>query len=79
MELTLAEFVVMVVAGAGLLVLFFTMISRTNRLRTEAQSAADRVVCRLCLHVFEAHGHDRIISCPQCRALNEKGRDRRLG
>jgi len=79
MELTLADFVLFVVFGSCFLVLLFTTISRTLHARSEAHSLADRVICRLCLHVFEDHGHAKIVNCPHCGAANEKGRDRRLG
>ncbi|RPJ35688.1 MAG: hypothetical protein EHM17_01485 [Verrucomicrobiaceae bacterium] len=79
MELTLADFVLFVVFGSSFLVLLFTLISRTLHARSEARSLADRVICRLCLHAFEDHGHGKITHCPQCGAANEKGRGRRLG
>jgi hypothetical protein len=79
MELTLADFVLFVVFGTGFLVLLFTMISRTLHARSEARSLAQRVICRLCLHAFEDHGHGKTVLCPQCGAANEKGRGRRLG
>ena len=79
MELTLADFVLFVVFGTCSLVLLFTMISRTLHARSEARSLKDRVICRLCLHAFEDHGHGKIVHCPRCGAANEKGRSRRLG
>jgi hypothetical protein len=79
MELTLADFVLFVVFGSSFLVLLFTMISRSLHARSEARSLADRVICRLCLHAFEDHGHGKIVNCPQCGAANERGRGRRLG
>jgi hypothetical protein len=79
MELTLADFVLFVVFGSSFLVLLFTMISRTLHARSEARSLADRVICRLCLHAFEDHGHGKIVNCPHCGAANERGRGRRLG
>lgn len=79
MELTLADFVLFVVFVSSFLVLLFTMISRTLHARSEARSLADRVICRLCLHAFENHGHGKIVNCPHCGAANERGRGRRLG
>jgi hypothetical protein len=79
MELTLADFVLFVVFGSSFLVLLFTMISRSLHARSEARSLADRVICRLCLHAFEDHGHGKIVNCPHCGAANERGRGRRLG
>lgn len=79
MSLTFAEFVLLVILGSGFLVLLFTVVSRTLHARSEARSLAGRVLCRLCLHGFEDHGHGKIVNCPQCGAANERGRGRRLG
>ena len=79
MELTLADFVLFVIFGTAFLVLLFTMCSRTLHARSESRSLRDRVICRLCLHAFQNHGHDKIVSCPRCGAANEKGRGRQLG
>ena len=79
MDLTLADFVYFTVLGAGCLVVLFTVVSRTLHARSEARSLQHRLICRLCLHAFEDHTHDKIPHCPQCGALNERGRDRRLG
>ena len=79
MDLTLAEFVLLVVFGSSLLVLLFTVVSRTLHARSEARSSARRIICRLCLHAFQEHGHDKLVDCPRCGAANERGRSRRLG
>lgn len=79
MELTLADFVLLVVFGACVVVLAFTFVSRTLHARAESRSLARRVVCRLCLHAFESQESAGIVSCPACGAANEKGRGRRLG
>jgi len=79
MDLPLADFVVFVVFGSSLLVLLFTLVSRTLHARSEARSLASRIVCRLCLHAFEDHGHGKLVDCPHCGAANERGRSRRLG
>jgi len=79
MDLSLADFVLFVVFGACVLVMFFTLVSRTLHARAENRSLTHRVVCRLCLHAFEDTGHGRVAQCPACGAANEKGRSRRLG
>ena len=79
MDLSLADFVLFVVFGACMLVMFFTLVSRTLHARAESRSLAHRVVCRLCLHAFEDASHGRVVQCPACGAANEKGRSRRLG
>ena len=79
MEMSLAEFVLLVVFGSCVLVALCTLASRTLHARAESRSLARRVICRLCLHAFEAHGRAKLIRCPQCGAANETGRSRRLG
>ncbi len=79
MDLTLADFVLFVVFGSCALVVTFTVLSRTLHARSESRSLGNRVLCRLCLHAFEDHGHVKIVNCPHCGAVNEKGRGRRLG
>lgn len=79
MDLTLTDFVIFVLVGSCGVVLLFTLVSRTLRARAENRARAKRVICRLCLHAFQDHGHLAIIPCPVCGALNEKGRSRRLG
>ena len=79
MDLSLADFVLFVVFGACVLVVFFTLVSRTLHVRAETRSLAHRVICRLCLHAFQDTGHGRVVQCPNCGAANEKGRSLRLG
>ncbi len=79
MDLTLTDFVLLVLFGSCALVLLFTVASRSLRARAESRALAKRVICRLCLHAFEDHSHLTIVPCPVCGALNEKGRSRRLG
>jgi hypothetical protein len=79
MDLTLADFVLFVVFGSCALVVTLTVLSRTLHARSESRSLARRVVCRLCLHAFEDHGHAPVVNCPHCGAANEKGRGRSLG
>jgi hypothetical protein len=71
--------VLVVISGSFVLVMSLALTSRILHVRTEARSAARRVICRLCLHAFEDHGHGKIVNCPHCGAANERGRDRRLG
>jgi hypothetical protein len=78
MEVTLVEFVVLVVFGACFLVLVFTAVSRALHARSESRALADRFVCRLCLHAYENLSHTRITHCPHCGAANERDRNRRF-
>ncbi len=79
MELTLADFVLFALVGAGVMVVVFTVISRTFHARAETRSLKKRVVCRLCLYAFEDSSGHKIVHCPHCGAASERGRSRRLG
>jgi hypothetical protein len=79
MELTLTNFVLLVLLGSFALVPILAVASRTFHSRTERRSIANRVICRLCLHAFEDTSHVHTVDCPVCGAVNEKGRSRRLG
>ena len=79
MELTLANFVLLVLASSFALVPILAVVSRMFHLRKERRSLANRVICRLCLHAFEDTSHVHTVDCPVCGAVNEKGRSRRLG
>lgn len=79
MELTLAEFVCLMLGGSLLLVLLATLLSRYAHARSEYQALTRRVICRLCLHAFEDSSHSRTVECPACRAATERGRRRTLG
>lgn len=79
MELTLADFVFYAVLGAFVVVPVIAIGSRLLHNRVERRSLGNRIVCRLCLHAFEDTNPVKMVSCPACGALNEKGRSRRLG
>ena len=79
MDLTLNNFVLLVLLGSFALMLFFAVVSRSLHARAERRSLAHRVICRMCLHAFEDSSHVGTVECPICRAVNEKGRSRRLG
>jgi rubrerythrin len=79
MNLTLADFVLIVLLGSSLMMIAFAVVSRTLHYRAENRALANRVICRLCLHAFEDTSHVHLVNCPACDAVNEKGRSRRLG
>lgn len=79
MDLTLADFVLILLLGTCGLVVFFSIVSRTLHNRAEARSLARRLICRLCLHAFETSDRAKIVDCPHCGVANERGRSRRLG
>jgi len=78
-ELTLTELVVGVLGISMGLIAFFTWLSRGDARRRERIALRQRVICRLCLHVFEDHGTSKLVDCPACGSKNERGRDQRLG
>jgi len=79
MEFPLSEFVLWALVIPMVLVGGFTLISRMSRRGVECRALRHRIVCRLCAHAFEDHSSERTPECPVCKALNERGRDRRLG
>jgi len=78
-EVTLSEFVVWALMISCALTGLFIFTSRLSRRGNAFRGLRHRIVCRLCLHAYEDHGSARTPECPQCGALNERGRDRRLG
>ncbi|HEX5789798.1 MAG TPA: hypothetical protein VFY13_01540 [Luteolibacter sp.] len=79
MELNLTELVVLMVGVSMGAVLIFSMISRTHRLAARASALSKLVICRLCLHAYENPERHKLIECPRCGALNQRGASRRLG
>jgi hypothetical protein len=77
MELTLTEFVLLVISGSGLAVLCFAIVSRTLHAGTEARALRRRFLCRLCLHAYEDFGRAKVVPCPRCGSANERGHDPR--
>ena len=71
MRLTLTEFAVLAVCVPMILVFVATIISRTSRVRAETRALSRRVICRLCLHAFEADERG-LVECPRCGAANER-------
>ena len=74
MEITLSQFVLVVVFGCCALVLLFAAVSRFLHYRSEKRALRRRIVCRLCLHAFEDTGDALLIDCPVCHAANERKR-----
>ena len=73
MEFTLNQLVVTVVLGSMGLIVFFSFISRSHRLRGSAKASAQTVVCRLCLQAYQQRDRRPLSECPQCGARNERG------
>ena len=73
METTLADFVFAVVLGSGLFVILVSLVSAFLHRQSERQSLRRRVICRLCLHVYQDSGESGLSECPSCHAVNERG------
>ncbi|MBK1883192.1 hypothetical protein JIN85_12255 [Luteolibacter pohnpeiensis] len=71
MELTLIEFVLTVIIGSCGFILLALVISRSMRGRAERRSLRRRIICRLCLHAFEARNSEPVVRCPECGVANE--------
>ena len=78
-ELTLTELAFVVVGTAMFLVAFFGWISRWAANNAEKRSLRHRVVCRLCLAVFEDSGRQNVVNCPECGAKTKRGGPQALG
>jgi predicted RNA-binding Zn-ribbon protein involved in translation (DUF1610 family) len=67
-EVGLTGLAVGVLVAAMLLVFGFAWISRWSNRKAEQKSVKRRMVCRLCLAVFESSGHETEVDCPECGA-----------
>lgn len=72
MDLTLTDFVLIVLLGSGALVVIAGWLSRSTHRRERKQAMAHRVICRICLSAFIEESDQRVVACPQCHSLNEK-------
>lgn len=79
MDLSLADFVLLLLLGSFGLIVLFTLVSRFNRNSSECRSLSRRVICRLCLHAFETTSREKTIDCPQCGVANERRGGHRPG
>lgn len=78
-EWTLKDLAFWAVGGGMVLVALFSWISRWSNGNAERRSMRRRMVCRTCLNVFEDGGAARVVECPHCGGLVERGRSRTLG
>jgi len=78
-ELTLTELALVVVGVAMCLVAFFGWMSRWAASNAEKRSLRQRIVCRLCLAVFEDSGRQDVVNCPECGAKTKRGGPQSLG
>jgi rRNA maturation endonuclease Nob1 len=61
------------------LIVFLHLRERRRVAKHERRAVRDRVVCRLCLAVFEATSRDPVQTCPECGGETERGGSRPLG
>jgi predicted Zn-ribbon and HTH transcriptional regulator len=80
MDLSLNEFVLVVVSGSMLLTVTVSVLSRFLHARAESRLLRARAVCRLCGNVFlSEHAGGKICHCPACDKPNLVRRNGRLG
>lgn len=72
-ELSLTELALVVVGGVLAVGALGILLSGLADRRADRAALRTRVICRLCLAVFEDHGRDRQLKCPACGA--DTGRD----
>lgn len=72
MRLSLADFSLLLLCLSGGVVVLFSVLSLWWKSRAGKRVTARQVVCRLCLHVYNAAGRDRVSACPQCGAENQR-------
>ncbi|MEP4079640.1 hypothetical protein [Haloferula sp.] len=77
--LSLAELAFVAIGMAMLGVLFFGWVSRWSAKNAELRSLRHRIVCRLCLAVFEESGRQPVVECPECKAKTNRGGPQALG
>lgn len=79
MNLSLNEFVTMLVAASFALVAGASLVSRFLHLRAEKRLVRMRTVCRLCGSRFISDQSGRITHCPACDKPNLRRGNGRLG
>lgn len=67
-EISLTDLAVVVLGISMIMVIFFAWLSRWTEAKNEKRALRDRVICRLCLAVFDAAGRETEQSCPECGA-----------
>lgn len=78
-ELSLGELAVRVIGGSMGIVLLLVASERRRSTRRERRAVRDRVICRLCLAVFEASSRDPEQICPECGGATDRKGPRPLG
>lgn len=77
--LSLTELAFVVIGAGMLVVVFFGWVSRWAAGNAERRSLRNRIVCRLCLAVFEDSGRQQVVDCPDCGGKTNRGGPQALG
>jgi hypothetical protein len=77
--LSLTELAFVVIGMALIVVAFFGWVSRWAARNAERRSLRHRIICRLCLAVFEDTGRQAVVDCPKCGAKTNRGSPQSLG
>lgn len=79
MELSLNEFVTLVVSASLVMVAGASLISRYLHIRAESRLVRMRMVCRLCGNRFICEQSGKNCDCPACDQPNLRRRNGKLG
>jgi predicted Zn-ribbon and HTH transcriptional regulator len=79
MELSLNDFVVIIVAGSMLVVAGVSVVSRFLHHRAEARLVGERTVCRLCGHISATDHSGKLSHCKSCGKPNLSRGNGKLG
>jgi predicted Zn-ribbon and HTH transcriptional regulator len=79
MELSLSEFVLVVVSSSLIMVASASVVSRFLHHRAESRIGATRTVCRLCGNVFVSGHAGKLSHCSSCNSLNRHKGNGKLG
>lgn len=77
--LSLTELAFVVIGLAMVSVVFFGWVSRWAAKNAERRSLRSRIICRLCLAVFDDTGRQTVVDCPECGAKTNRGGPQALG
>lgn len=78
-ELTIEELALWAISVSFLFIglLVVARSSRENQLSRRRRRAI--LHCTACNHLFEDTGSEKLVECPQCGRLTQRGRDKSLG
>jgi Zn finger protein HypA/HybF involved in hydrogenase expression len=79
----------MIRVGLGEMIVIYLMImvgilalvwigTEFSRFRKERRRRRNYVICDICDHIFEDDSGKKLLTCPRCGRLNERGRVREI-